>query len=431
MTEFAPERGPRGRLSLMMFLQYAVWGAWLPLLARYLAAPPGEGGLGFEGGDIGNIIGWSMAAGALTSPFIAGQLADRLFATQRVLAVFIAIGGGLLWVLAEQTSYSAWLWLSIANAVVFMPTLALSNSLAFAHLPDSDSDFPKVRVWGTLGWIAASWVFPMIWLQSDLEWGWMPPFLSGPEVEGVTGKLAGCLKFGALLSWGYAIYALVLPHTPPRRDATNKLAFAQAFALLRHRSFLTLVVIGLFISAIHQIYFLAASTYLAALGIADSAIGPVMTLAQFSEILVMACLGWGLKRLGFRAVLTIGGLAYIGKYFIWSQVDLPIELIVGGQILHGFCYACFFAASFIYVDRLAGDEIRHSAQTVYGMLILGLGPLLGSWLNGVLSKRIGDDVLAGYSEFWMALTIIAVVTTALLLWWFRDETDDLHPSESA
>jgi hypothetical protein len=190
-----------GRLSVMMFLQYAVWGAWLPLAARYLTAPVAEGGLGFTGTQMGLILGLAGSIGAVCAPFIAGQLADRHFSTERFLAVLLAVGGVVKWITASQTGYGAWLLLSIAYSVVYMPTLALSNSMAFANLDNRERQFPKVRVWGTIGWIAASWIFPMIYLQSGLQLQLMPPFLVGPELPNVTARLADSLRFSALISW--------------------------------------------------------------------------------------------------------------------------------------------------------------------------------------------------------------------------------------
>ena len=204
------------RLGTMMFLQYALWGAWLPVTARYLSAGVAEGGLGFSGSEIGMILGLAGSIGAVAAPFIAGQIADRYFSTERILAALVIIGGVVKWITAYQTDYSAWLVLSIIYSIVYMPTLALSNSITFAHMKDPDSDFPKIRVWGTIGWIAASWAFPMIWLQTDLNFQWMPPFIVGPEVANVTSRLADALIFSGVISVTYGLFCFMIPNTPPK-----------------------------------------------------------------------------------------------------------------------------------------------------------------------------------------------------------------------
>ena len=412
------------RLSLMMFLQYAVWGAWLPVAARYMSAGTDVGGLGFAPTEIGKILGLAGSIGALAAPFLAGQVADRYFRTERFLAFLLIVGGAVKWITASQTSYDAWLWLSIAYSVVYMPTLALSNSMAFTHLEDEERQFPLVRVWGTLGWIAASWIFPMVWLQSDLSFQLLPPFLVGTEVADSTARLADSLRFSALISFGYALFCLALPATPPKRGAAEPLAFRAAFGLLRRPSFAVLVLASLAVSVIHQIYFLQTPIFFSHLGLADSQIGPVMTLGQVSEILVMAGLGWMLKRLGFRVVIFLGALAYFARYAIWGFTDWPVSMLVGSQILHGVCYGCFFAGAFIYVDKLASADIRHSAQTVFGILILGGGPVLGGYLYGWLGERYtpSGSATPDFATFWWILSAIGLVTALFFLSSFRDET---------
>ncbi|MGH7560265.1 MAG: MFS transporter [Gemmatimonadales bacterium] len=424
-----------GRLSLMMLLQYAVWGAWLPLAARYLTAPVAEGGLGFTGTQMGLILGLAGSIGAIASPFIAGQLADRYFSTERFLALLLVVGGVVKWVTASQTGFQAWLGLSIAYSVVYMPTLALSNSMAFANLTDRDRQFPRVRVWGTIGWIAASWIFPMIYLQQNLQLQWMPPFLAGPELPNVTARLADSLRFSAIISWGYALFCLALPHTPPKRDAVEKLAFAKAFRLLRDPSFAVLVAASLPISVIHQIYFLQTPPFLSHLGLRDSDIGPAMTIGQFSEILIMAFLGALLVGLGFRKVIALGALAYFVRYAIWSYPDaIPVPILVASQALHGICYACFFAAAYIYTDRVAPADVRHSAQTVFGILILGGGPVLGGMLSGWLQDTYaatGGGV--DYGALWRVVSLIGLATAIFFYLAFRERrapAGDVPPEEA-
>jgi nucleoside transporter len=415
------------RLSVMMFLQYAVWGAWLPVASSYLKGAPADGGLGFGEGQVAAILGLAGSIGALFAPFIAGQFADRYFRTERFLAFLLLLGGVVKWYTALQTSYPAWLWLSIAYSIIYMPTLALSNSLAFAHIRDAARDFPLVRLWGTIGWIAASWAFPMIYLQHSLQWTGRPPFLVGQELPDVTRHVVQALKFSALISFGYAAYCLTLPATPPRRDAVEPLAFAKAFRLLKRPSFALLVLTSLVIAAVHQVYFIQAGPFLISEGLRTADVGPAMTIGQFAEIAMMAGLGLMLKGLGFRGVMVLGIVAYAARYAIWGTTALPIQAHVVSQALHGLCYACFFAASYIYVDRLVDPDARHSAQAVYGMTILGGGPLLGGWLSGWLGQRFTHDGTLDYSGFWYAISAIALITAMLFGLLFRAERRDAAP----
>jgi len=415
------------RFGIMMFLQYALWGAWLPVTALYLSESVAEGGLGFTGSQIGMILGLAGSIGAISAPFIAGQIADRYFSTERILAFLVTTGGCVKWYTASQTDYQSWLVLSIIYSILYMPTLALSNSITFAHISDKENDFPKIRLWGTIGWIAASWVFPMIWLQTGLQFQLMPPFFVGNEVPDVTSRLADALKFSGIISICYGAFCFTLPHTPPKKDAVDQLAFKKAFELFRYHSFTILVVASLAISIIHQIYFLQTGPFLSSIGILKSQIGPAMTIGQFAEILTMAYLGYFLKQIGFKKVITIGVAAYCIRYAIFGTETLPIWIIVTSQAFHGFCYAFFFAAAYIYVDKLADEDVRHSAQTVFGIIILGGGPVIGGWLSGFLQQANTVNDVFDFSTFWYILSAIGLITTIFFFLFFKEELNQVDP----
>ena len=422
----------KSRLGFMMFLQYAVWGFWLPVLARYFQADVDAGGLGFSPGQVGVILGAAAASGAITAPFLAGQIADRYFSTERFLAVLLIVGGIIQWIVSYQTSFTGWLLLSILYSVCFQPTIALTNSLAFSHLDDATKEFPFVRVWGTVGWIAASWIFPMVWLQTNLSFQALPPFFVGTEVADATHRLVDAMKFSGTASILYAAYCLTLPRTPPNKDAVESLAFMKAFALMKKRSFAVLMIAALPISIIHQIYFVQTGPFLSeVLGLQDSYIGPAMSIGQFAEIFVMAILGLMLSKIGFRFTMCVGGMAYFLRYMIFGTVDLSVPLIIASQALHGLCFSCFFAAAFIYVDRIAPPDVRNSAQTVFGITILGLGPIISAPVLTYLSRifRLDDGTL-DYSGLWYSLAVIALVTTVLFGVFFRDETTEAVAAET-
>ncbi len=417
------------RLGTMMFLQYALWGAWLPVTARYLSASISDGGLGFSGSQIGMILGLAGSIGAIAAPFIAGQIADRYFSTERVLAFLVTTGGIVKWYTSLQTDYQSWLILSILYSILYMPTLALSNSITFSHIDDQEDDFPKIRVWGTIGWIVASWAFPMIWLQTDLQFQSMPPFIVGEEVPDVTARLGDALKFSGGISIIYGAFCFLLPNTPPKDNASESLAFKKAFELFKYSSFTILVISSLAVSIIHQIYFLQTAPFLSYIGIPDSQIGPAMTIGQFAEILTMAYLGYFLKNIGFKKVITIGIAAYCLRYAIFGTELLPVWVMIISQAFHGFCYAFFFAAAYVYVDKLAEEDVRHSAQTVFGIIILGGGPVIGGWLSGYLQNAYtsvhhlpGSDLIVfDYSIFWYTLSAIGLITTSLFYFTFKEQ----------
>ena len=181
------------RLSLMMFLQYAVWGVWLPVLGGYLGSPAASGGLGFSGGQIGMILGTAGACGAILAPFIAGQVADRFMNAERALGLLLCVGAVANWLLAGAKTYESFLGLSIAYSILYMPTLSLTNSIAMANLSNANKDFPRVRVWGTIGWIVASAAFPLMWLQDHLQLTVVPWFVTGTEKANATGLVPDAL----------------------------------------------------------------------------------------------------------------------------------------------------------------------------------------------------------------------------------------------
>lgn len=434
----------KSRLGMMMILQYGVWGLWLPVLATYLQSPIADGGLGFTSGQVGWIVGLAGSIGAITAPFIAGQFADRYFSTEKFLAALLVLGGAVKLLLSQQDSFTAFLILSILYSVLYMPTLSLTNSMAFAHLDNPDKEWPRVRVMGTVGWIIAGWSFPMIWLQTDLQFSALPPFFVGTEVADATARLGDTLIVSGVLSFLYAGFCFLLPHTPPKKEAVEKLAFKKAFGMLSHRSFAVLVIASLPISVIHQVYFMQTGPFFEnQLGMLVTYIGPAMTVGQFAEIGVMAFLGLFLMRLGFRWTIALGGLAYCARYAIWGLISLqeasgpsvdaagqmlwtgPLMIGVFSQILHGVCYACFFASAYMYVDRIADADIRNSAQTVFGIVILGVGPVFAGPFLALLASVFGEaGVVTNFAGMWFTLATIALLTTLFFSVAFRDETQE-------
>jgi len=412
----------------MMFLEYAVKGLWFPLASVFLTESVAKGGLGFSEAQKGWIIAIPFAVGAILSPLV-GQLCDRFFPAQKTLGVLLFFTGILKLITAGQTDFYAWLILGTAFAILYVPTVSVTNSLAMSHLQDPKSEFPRVRVWGTVGWIAVAWVFPMIWLQHDLKLQWLPPFLKGIEHADVISRMIDAVRVAGVLAIAYAFFCwFALPKTPPAKEKKETLVILQALGLFRKPSFAILMVTSLLIAMVHTIYFFQMGSFLVAAGLDRADVMPAMSLGQFSEIAVMAGLGFMLRRIGFRWCMAFGALCFAIRYLIFSQTDLPVSVHVAAQLLHGFCFACFFAAAFIYVDRIAPKEVRHSAQTLYTLVMFGLGPILASQLNSALAKVAetsdGKLTLSGYGTYWQIAAAVALICAIAFALFFRDETGE-------
>ncbi|HEY1684157.1 MAG TPA: MFS transporter [Tepidisphaeraceae bacterium] len=411
-------------LSVMMFLQYAVWGVWLPILANYLMGPKDQGGLGFTGAQVGWILGLAASIGAISAPFLAGQIADRFINAEKYLAILLIGGGVVKYITASVHDYHTFILLSIAYSVLYMPTLALTNSIAFAHLNNPERQFPAVRVWGTLGWIVAENAFPLLWLQTGLHLTILPPFIEGVDKANATALLGDSLRVAGVLAIAYGIWAaFALPPTPPTRNQKNPFAFARAFGLLKHRGFLVVTLVSLPIAMIHQIYFIRGAPFIRALGFAQSHVGPILSIGQISEIFFLAILGFLLASLGYKWTLVLGAFAYAARFALFAIATPETRWIVlAANALHGLCYGCFFAGAFIYVERVATADIRHSAQTVFGIIILGVGPVLAGGYNQWLDK-LQIATLAGpvfdYRTFWFVQAGVAALSMLALIILFR------------
>ena len=417
------------RLHVMMFLEYAVKGMWFPLASVFLTEAAAQGGLGFTAWQKGMIIGTASAVGAVCSPFIAGQLADRFFNTEKFLAVSLLIAGAIKYYTASQTTFWSWMILSAAYSIMYMPTVALTNSLAMTHLADSKRQFPGVRVWGTIGWIVVGWGFPMLWLQTNLRFQWLPPFLVGDKLPDVNARMLDSLRAAGILAAIFAAYCwFALPKTPPSSKDVKTLAFARAFALMKHPSFTVLMAATFVISCVHTMYFIHTGAFLKKCGLEARYVMPAMSLGQFSEIVVLALLGRFLTHAGFRTVITLGAACYAARYLLFAIPQPPVWLVVSAMLFHGFCFACFFAAGFIYVDRIAPKDVRHSAQTVYTLVMFGLGPAMTGWLINPLFVRLATSESnlesTTFPRFWAITAVVSFVAAVAFWCLFRDETDD-------
>jgi len=380
------------RLSLMMFIQFAIWGAWAVLIAGHMR------NLGFSDPQI-NLVYLTTAIGAMLSPLIAGWIADR-FLPNQIFTGCVHLVGALLMVAAwRQRDFGPLFAVILAYAVLYMPTIALTNAIAFYHMGDSQK-FGNIRVWGTIGWIVINWL-----LSLYLRW-WEA---RTPEVSHV----GDCLLAAALLSVLMGVYCLTLPHTPPARHAQNPYAFLEAIKLTSDRNFAVLLAIS-FVVAIelpfyYNLTFLFLTEPRTGVGLPESTANLAMSLGQVAEVLVMLLLAPSLKYLGMRTTIVLGILAWPVRYAIFA-IGQPVWLVVASQTLHGICYSFFFVAGMIAVERLSHKDIRASAQGLIVFATNGVGMLLGSLLAGQIAHLF---LLPGGGHRWAAIFMVPIVLTVL------------------
>ena len=355
------------QLSLMMFLQFAVWGAWSPVLAARLLGP-----LKFSGKQTGWIYG-TVFLGCIISPLIAGQIADRWIATQWFLSGAHLVGGVLLLSAARRETFRPLLVVMGLYGLAFAPTLALVNSLMFRHLGQAGVSSFAVFVWGVVGWVLVGWALAL-WRR----------------VKG-SGEGGDCLVLAALLSLVMGVYCLFLPHTPAP-GAEQPLT--EALSLLKDPNFLVFLAVGFVLATQLQFYFLGTAQYLGDLGVQNRNIPAVMTIAQGAQVAAMAFMAFYEKDLlsgiGFRWIFTIGVLMWLAMYGAYSA-GKPRLLVISSQALHGLAYALFINVGFVYVDKVAPagiSKIASSAQGLYTVVIFGFGLFLGTQFTGIVMDRL-------------------------------------------
>ena len=399
--------GLRIRLSVMMFFQYYVWGIWLPILGLHLQSE-GVQMTNFQNGCIFSVYGF----GAILGPFLLGQLADRYLATEIVMALAHLIGGGLLMATAYATGFWPIFLLLFAYCNLYMPTMGLANSLSFHAVGEGNQErFPAIRMWGTIGWIAAGLSF-----TAYLKFGKQYDFLN------IISKpvFGDCFRIAGLASIVYGFYCFTLPHTPPApvavdTTAKKRSAILESLELLRIRSFAVLVVVAGLIGIMLAFYFACEGLFLKSIGIKDDEISSYMTLGQVAEWAIIGLIPLAVQRFGVKQTMIIGAAAWAVRFGL-SAYGKPQSLMIATIGLHGFAFGFFFVVAQMYVDRAAGPDIKASAQNLLIFVIYGLGTILGSVLTGPIRDYFNQD----WHMIWAGPTILTLICIAIFALFFRD-----------
>ena len=421
----------RNKLFLMMVLQFFIWGAWLPLIFGYLPS------LGFTPAQQSWVLN-AFPIAAIVGMFFSNQFADRNFAAEKFLAFSHFVGGLAILGCGFTRSYPVFLTLMFVHCLLYVPTISITNSIAFANMKDAQQEFGIVRMGGTIGWILAAWPFTFILVDWDKVHAlnpqgivaWIGAVLqSGLSGEALKEATKWTYVVAGAASLALAAFSLVLPHTPPKRKeegAGESLAWLEAMKLLAHPYVLVLWVVTFIDAFVHNCFFNWTGTFLGTavekggVGIPGNWIMPVMSIGQVAEILTMFILGATLKALGWRATMVVGILGHAARFAVFAFLPQHQWLIVFVNVLHGICYAFFFATVYIFVDAHFPIDARASAQGLFNVMILGVGALVANTIcPGLLQVTFTHDGVTDFRGLFLVPCASAVAAALLLALFFH------------
>ncbi|HSF54742.1 MAG TPA: nucleoside permease [Algoriphagus sp.] len=400
------------RLSLMMFMEFFVWGSWFVTLGTFLA-----NNLQAKDQDI-SLAFATQSFGAIIAPFIVGLIADRYFHAQRILGTIHLLGAGLMYLLYSSTDFSSFFPVLLGYMILFMPTLALVNSISFNQMKDPAKEFSVIRVWGTIGWVSAGM------LISYLAW------------DSQSGLAEGLLKntwiMAAIVSVCLGLYSFTLPATPPKAKSTGEFRLSEtlgldALALLKDRNFAIFFLSSVLICIPLAFYYQNASPFLTEIGLENST--GKMALGQVSEVLFMLALPIFFYRFGLKKTLVVAMLAWAVRYvlFAFGDADSGMWMLMTGIVLHGICYDFFFVSGQIYTDSHAGEKFKSSAQGLITLATYGIGMLIGFWAAGQISNYYLDSTgLHAWKSIWLIPAGISVLVLLFFISFFKEEKVKPH-----
>jgi nucleoside transporter len=388
------------KLSFMMLLEYFIWGSWYVTMSTYMTVF-----LNSTGVQIGAAYS-ALAIATIISPFFVGMVADRYFAAQRIMGVLHIIGAVLLYFATQVTDNTIFYWVILFYSLLYMPTIALSNSIAFHQMSDPGKQFPWIRVFGTVGWIVAGLMIAAL----DVEKNSQLPFT---------------FHMAAIASLVLGIFSFFLPHTPPKgkSETASSSIGTEAFVLFKDKPYLVFFIAAILVCIPLSFYYGFANVFLNTIGM-DNAAGK-MTLGQFSEALFILSIPFLFNNIGVKNMILIGMMAWILRYvcFAYGNVDSNLWMLYAGIILHGICYDFFFVTGYMYTEKKAGPGIKNAAQGLFTFATYGLGMLIGTLVSGFVADHYTTNEARDWTSIWYVPAGIAVFVLVYFILFFKEKRE--------
>jgi len=384
------------KLSLMMLLEYFIWGSWYVTMSTYMSV-----NLGSTGGQISAAYN-ALAIATMISPFFVGMVADRYFSAQKIMGVLHLLGAVLLYGATQIENNGTFYWIILVYSLLYMPTIALSNSIAFHQMTDPGRQFPWIRVFGTVGWIVAGIMISAM----DVD---QSPFT---------------FQMAAFSSLALGIFSFFLPHAPPKGGEANLTATGalggDALVLLKNKPYLIFFIAAVLVCIPLSFYYGLANLFLVQTGMEDAT--AKMTMGQVSEGLFILAIPFLFNRIGVKNMIIIGMLAWIGRYIFFAYGSLDqVWMLYAGIILHGICYDFFFVTGYMYTEKKAGDRIKNAAQGLFTFATYGLGMFIGTWSFGAVSNYYTVDDAFDWPKIWMVPAGIALAVLLYFILFFKEK----------